>query len=282
MDRQREVRKLLSMSVEEMLEKSRGKLVILPTVDDLHKHFAESIAKEIENNNKKEVPTRLILPVGPTGQYPILKDLIHKRRISLKNCYFFFMDEYCDDNGCVVSKHHPLSFKGKMESLFFKDIDPELNIPKDQLIFPDHLNIQTLQEKIEEVGGIDTCYGGIGIHGHVAFNEPERNVKNSEPRIVYLNEYTITINAIRAKAGGNLISFPHKAVTLGMRQIMNARRIRLYCRNDVPTLDWANTVLRLAVFGEPGDDYPVTYLREHRDYKVITDRATAEKPEHIL
>lgn len=282
MNRKEEVRRLLSMSVEELIKESKGRLEVLPTLDDLHNHFAESIANEIEENNKKGRPTRLILPVGPTGQYPILKDLIHKRKISLKNCYFFFMDEYCDDNGYVLPKDHPLSFKGRMDNLFFKHIDPELNIPDNQVIFPDHLNIQKLQEKIAEVGGIDTCYGGIGIHGHVAFNEPEDNIKNSEPRLVYLNAYTITINAIRDEVGGNLINFPRKAVTLGIRQIMDARRIRLYCRNDVPTLDWANTVLRLAVLGEPGDDYPVTYLREHRDYKVITDQNTAKKPKYIL
>ena len=98
MNRREEVRKLLGMSVEELIKESRGRLEVLPTLDDLHNHLAESIANEIEENNKKGRPTRLILPVGPTGQYPILKDLIRERKISLKNCYFFFMDEYCDDN----------------------------------------------------------------------------------------------------------------------------------------------------------------------------------------
>lgn len=282
MDRKEEVRRLLSMSVEEMVKKSQGRLEVLPTLEDLHNHLAESIANEIEENNKKGSTTKLILPVGPTGQYPILKDLIHKRKVSLRNCYFFFMDEYCDDNGHAIPKDHPLSFKGIMERLFFKHIDPELNIPEDQVIFPDHSNIQNLQGKIKDVGGIDTVYGGIGIHGHVAFNEPEENVKNSQPRLVYLNPYTITINAVRDEVGGNLINFPRKALTLGIKQIMDARRIRLYCRNDIPTLDWANTILRLTVFGEPADDYPVTYLREHRDYKVITDRNTANPPKYIL
>ncbi len=281
-NRGEEIRKLLKMTPEEMLEKAKGRLEIVPTLDDLHQHFAESIANEIEENNKKNQPTKLILPVGPTGQYPILWKIINERRISLKNCYFFFMDEYADDNGYALPKEHPLSFKGEMEELFFKHIDPELNIPPEQLIFPDHLNLQTLKSKIEEVGGIDTCYGGIGIHGHVAFNEPEPNVFNSQPRMVYLNDFTITINAIRAEVGGDLVNFPRKAITLGFQQIYNARRVRLYCRNDIPGIDWANTVLRLAVFGTPGDDYPVTYLTQHPDYKVITDRNTAAVPRFIL
>lgn len=282
MTRAEEVKKLLAMTPEEMLEKAKGRLIILDTLDDLHQHFARSIADEIKGNNEEGKPTRLILPVGPTGQYPILAEIINRERISLKNCWFFFMDEYCDDSGKPVPPDHPLSFKGEMRRLLFDRIDPELNIPEERIIFPSLENLPHLKDMIEEVGGIDTCYGGIGIHGHVAFNEPEPNVRHTDPRIVYLNEYTITINAIRAKVGGDLVNFPRKAITLGMNQIMGARRVRLYCRNDIPGIDWANLVLRLAVFGTPGDDYPVTYLTEHPDYVVITTKDTAAVPENIL
>ncbi|MCD6219380.1 glucosamine-6-phosphate isomerase [Candidatus Calescamantes bacterium] len=282
MKRCEEVRKLLSMGPEELVEKANGKLVILDTLDELHEHFARTIAEEIKGNNEKGEPTRLILPVGPTGQYPILAEIINKERISLKNCYFFYMDEYCDDTGKAIPPSHPLSFQGEMEHLFFSRIDSELNIPEGQLIFPSHENIHLLKGKIEEVGGIDTCYGGIGIHGHVAFNEPEPNIRYTDPRLVYLNQYTITINAIRSEVGGDLVNFPRKAVTLGMNQICGARRVRLYCRNDIPGIDWANLVLRLAVLGTPGDDYPVTYLTEHPDYVVVTIKNTAERPKNIL
>lgn len=53
MNREKEIKKLLSMSAEEMVEKSRGRLVILPAIDDLHKHFADSIANEIENIHRQ-------------------------------------------------------------------------------------------------------------------------------------------------------------------------------------------------------------------------------------
>ena len=281
MSRKEEIRQLLKLTPDEMLKKAQGRLIILKDLDELHKHFAEEIASEIVENNKKGALTRLILPVGPTGQYPILAEIINKKKINLENCYFFFMDEYCDDNGYALPSEHPLSFKGEMERLFFSRLDPKCGLKKERVIFPDHNNIQKLKSMIENVGGIDTCYAGLGIHGHLAFNEPEPDIKNSEPRLVYLNKYTITINAIRAKVGGNLESFPRKAVTLGLRQILSARRIMIYCRNDIPGIDWANTVLRLALFGEPGDDYPVTYIRD-RNYKIITTSETASVPEIIL
>ena len=281
MTRQEEVRRLLKMSRAQMLEKAGGQLVIVKDIDALHQHFAETIVGEIKANNARGRPTTLILPVGPVGQYPLLVEMINEDRISLKKCWFFFMDENCDDNGIVLPPSHPLSFRGEMQQLFFSQIRKNLMIPEKQLTFPDHLNVQTLKDKIALAGGIDTCYGGIGIHGHVAFNEPEPNVRESDPRLVYLNDFTTTINCIRAEVGGNLVNFPRKAVTLGMRQILGARRIRLYCRNGI-SLDWANTVLRLALFGRAGDDYPVTYIRDHQDYVIVTDEDTARRPKFII
>jgi glucosamine-6-phosphate deaminase len=279
-DRRQEIRELQRLTAEQMIERAEGRLVVVEDLDALHEHFAEAIAQEIAANNETVGPTRLILPVGPTGQYPLLWRRINERGISLANCWFFFMDEYCDAEGVAVASDHPLSFRGEMHEVFFRHIAPDLNIPGEQLVFPSHENLSALAGRIDEVGGIDTCYGGIGIHGHVAFNEPEPGVADSEPRVVRLNDFTVAMNAIRAHVGGNVASFPRQAVTLGMRQILGARRIRLYCRNGSP-YDWANTVLRLALFGEPGDDYPVTHIRG-KDYVIVTDADTAAVPRVIL
>jgi glucosamine-6-phosphate deaminase len=281
MSRQQEIRELLAMSRKQMLNRAGRHLVILKDIDALHQHFAEAIAAEIKANNAKRRPTKLILPVGPVGQYPILAEMVNDQRISLKKCWFFMMDEHCDESGVALGPDHPLSFRHTFNEQFARHVRRDLMVPARQLIFPDHLNVQTLRGKIDSAGGIDTCYGGIGIHGHVAYNEPEPNVRDSDPRMVYLNDFTRTINAIRAQIGGNLEGHPRKGITLGMRQVLGARRIRLYCRNGI-ALDWANTVLRLAVFGRPGDDYPVTYIRDHKDYVVVTDEDTARKPKFVI
>ena len=277
MKRKDEIRKLYQMTADELVAAANGRLQV---VDDLPRHFARSIADEVKAANAAGRPTRLILPVGPTEQYPLLVDIIRDEQISLENCYLFFMDEYADEQHRALSPDHPLSFKGHMQQLLFSHLPEHLMVPDEQVIFPDENNISTLAEQMEDVGGIDTCYGGIGIHGHVAFNEPEPGVRESEPRLVQLDEFTITINAVRAPVGGNLAGFFHQAYTIGMKQIRQARRIRLYCRSDGP-LNWARTVLRLAVLGQPGDDYPVTHL-QGLDFVVTTDRETARRPEVIL
>lgn len=280
-ERQAEVRRLLSFAPEEVRRRAAQHLIVCPDLDALYRHMAESIAAEIAAANAQDAPLRLILPVGPTGGYPYLVSLIAERQLSLRRCWLFFMDEYCDSEGVVLPPEHPLSFRGTIERLFLAPLRAHgCDLAPEQVIFPNQENYTRLAPLIESLGGIDTCYGGIGIHGHLAFNEPEIGVAERSVRRVRLNAYTITMNAIRARIGGNIACFPREAYTLGLREILGARRLRLYCRNE-GALDWATTVLRIALLGATGDDFPVTHIRG-RDYTIITDEATLASPQHLI
>ena len=281
MDRGAEIHRLHQISIDEMIAEAAGRLTVVDALDDLHRHFARAIADEIAKNNRSDRATALILPVGPTGQYPIWVQILNDEAISLANCTFFFMDENADLDGVEVPESHPESFRGAMRPTW-EAIRRDLRPDPERVVFPTSANLYRLVDMIEEVGGIDTCYGGVGIHGHVAFNEPQPGIRHTGPRVVDLNAYTMTINAIRSGVGGDLENFPRRALTLGMAQCLGARRVRLYIRNDISGIQWANTVLRLAVFGEPGWDYPVTYIRDHADWAVVTDRNTAAPAEHAL
>ena len=277
MKRAKEIRWLNHMSLDEIISRAGDHLLVLETLDELHLHFAEAIASVLKRNSAAGKHTTLILPYGPTGQYPFLKEIINHQRISLSNATLFFMDEYADSSGQAVPTSHPLSFRGGIRWLW-ESLEPELRPLPSNIIFPDEDNVESLEDTIASLGGIDVCFGGIGIHGHLAFNEPEEGIRDSGPRLVRINDYTVTMNAIRSGVGGDLENFPRRAWTLGLKQCLSARRIRLYCRNDVKGLDWAKTVLRLAVLGQPADDYPVTWIREHNDWQVIADRDTAIPP----
>lgn len=274
--------KFLLLTPEELGVASQGRLDIQPDLPTLFSHFARAVADEIKSNNAMGKPSRLILPVGPVDQYPILARICNQERISWKNVFTFNMDEYCDWQGRALPIEHPLSFKRAMRDLLFEQLDPDLRIPAEQTVFPDPLNLDHLSARIAEVGGIDTCYGGIGYHGHVAFNEPPISrwfkltpdeFRNSLTRIVPLEPETIVMNSARS-TGGNPAALPPMAVTMGMRDIWQSQRIRLYCQGGT----WQRTVLRIALLGKEDVDYPVTLLQKHRDYKIITDQNTATPP----
>lgn len=271
----------LQEPIERLAARSPVKLTVLKSRQDAHAHFARAIADEIKENNARNEPTRLILPVGPSLHYPILAEITNRERISWKNVYTFNMDEYLDWQGRPVSPEHPLSFVGFMRR-FFDSIDESLRIPPGQMWFPDVHHIDRISEKIREVGGIDTCYGGVGVHGHLAFNEPPisrfhqvslEEFAASRTRIVPLAPETIVMNSIRA-CGGAFHDFPPMAVTLGMADILQSRRIRLYCDGG----EWQRTALREALGGEPRIEYPVTLIQRHRDAAIITTEETALPP----
>jgi glucosamine-6-phosphate deaminase len=279
-ERAEEIRRLNRMTPAEVIAQAGGRLAVFADLDTLHREFAAEMLRELRARNAAGLPTRWIVPVGPVGQYPHFVETVNRERLSLKNTWLFLMDEYADETGRALPPDHPLSFRRIANEQFLNRIDPSLLPAPERIVFPDETNIAGLAARIEQAGGIDTCFGGIGIHGHVAFNEPEPGVAKLGPRLVRLNDFTVTINAIRARVGGNLECFPRAAYTLGMAQILNARRIRLYCRNGTD-YDWANTVLRLALFGQPGDDYPVTHIR-NPDYGIGTDRDTLASPTYLL
>ncbi|MCB0186863.1 MAG: 6-phosphogluconolactonase, partial [Caldilineaceae bacterium] len=158
--------------VAELVDRSPIPLTILPDVPTLDRHFAESVANEIAANNAQGAPTRLILPVGPVGYLARLAQITNERAISWHNVHLFFMDEYCDWQGRRIAPAHPLSFAGFAQRELLDKLAPDLALPSGQVHFPDPRNLDAVSTEIARIGGIDSAYGGIGIHGHIAFNEP--------------------------------------------------------------------------------------------------------------
>ena len=74
-------------------------------------------------------------------------------------------------------------------------------MPEEQRIFPDPKNPGHIPEVIGQLGGVDICFGGIGINGHVAFNEADASLSNEEflaqqTRVLKITPETRTANAI--------------------------------------------------------------------------------------
>lgn len=271
---------LMTLGVDELRRRARIQFRLLPDISSLLAHFADSIAGEIRERNERGEPTRLILPVGPVAHYRTLVDICNRERISWKNVYTFNMDEFLDWQGRPIPVTHPLSFEGFMRREVFSRLDEEIRIPDDHCYFPHPFRIDEASEKIGEVGGIDCCYGGIGYHGHVAFNEPPISrwyrvsidaLRNSLTRVIVLGDDSVVVQSIHS-SGGNSAAIPPMAVTLGLRDILASRKIRLYCAAG----DRHRAIFRIAVAGDVTTDYPATLVQGHPDAEVLTDVATAQ------
>src|SRR5215472_9023980 len=127
---------LMRLPVDDLRQRARTRFSLVRDRPALIHDFARSIADAIRTNNGDGAPTRLILPVGPVAQYPILVDLCNRERISWASVFAFNMDEFLDWQGRPIPVSHPLSFEGFMRREVYARLDAELRIPADHCFFP--------------------------------------------------------------------------------------------------------------------------------------------------
>lgn len=251
---------------EQLLASPKIPLVVMEDKPAVFQTIAREMADFIKVKNENNESTVFICPVGPVGQYPYFVEIVNSERISLKNCWFINMDEYLGDDMQWIDMEHPLSFRGFMHRNVYSKIDEELNVPVQQRVFPDPNNLEYIPALIEKLGGVDICFGGIGINGHLAFNEPEdvsvAEYKTRKTRVLPVSRETRTANAI-GDFGGRLEDMPTHCVTIGFHEIYNARKIRLGIFRD-----WHRAVARRTGYGEMTAQFPVSILAEHPDALV--------------
>lgn len=256
-----------------------AKLPILKLGDsgEVFYEMAAEMCAAIRTNNAAGKPTVFICPVGPVGQYPIFVRLVNREQLSLRNCWFINMDEYLTDDGQWIAEENPLSFRGFMAREVYGKIAPELLMPEEQRVFPDPNDLGRIPALIEELGGVDIAFGGIGINGHLAFNEAREDMSAQEfaqlgTRVLFLNPETRTANAIGDRCGA-IDAMPKRAVTIGIKQILGARKVRLGVFRE-----WHRSVVRQAAYGEVTAHFPASLLQNHPDAVIYTNAVAAGQP----
>lgn len=263
---------------KELLESPKIPVVVMEDNAAVFQTMAQEMADEIKRKNALGEKTVFICPVGPIGQYPYFVDMVNRENISLKNVWFINMDEYLTDEKEWIDASDKLSFRGFMERTVYSQIKPELVMPEEQRVFPDPHDLEHIQKLIDKLGGVDICFGGIGINGHVAFNEAQDELtpeefKNLHTRTLVITRETRTTNAI-GDLNGAIDDMPIYCVTIGMNEIYNARKIRLGCFRD-----WHRSVVRHAVYGDVSAHFPVTLLQEHPDALIRITEFVADLPQ---
>ena len=112
---------------------------------------------------------------------------------------------------------------------------------------------------------------GLGSNGHIAFNEPNTPF-GSGTHVVTLAESTVKDNARLFK---DITEVPRKAYTMGIKQIMQAKKVLILASGA----NKAEAVYK-AVKGKVVEEVPASILQLHPDCILIADKAAANKYEN--
>lgn len=275
----------LSVSAEELGRGTPVRVRIGGDQQRIAEDFAGAIQKAIweAHELRREAKATFIVPVGPVDQFPILAELINNEKLDCRDLVLINMDEYLDDDDRCVPVEHPLSFRGFMNRMFYDRLHPKLAPAPENRVFPDPGDCAAIGRLIEQRGGVDVCFGGIGINGHIAFNEPPEpgEVVSVEEfaarptRVLDLARETRTINSVTV--GGDIGVIPRRAVTVGMKEILAAKKLRFYCNRP-----WQRGVVRRVLHGPVTAACPASLLRLHANAEVTVANYVAEMPEIAL
>jgi len=238
----------------------------LTVYDDLNEgsaFVAREIASIIEANNQQAKHTVLGLATG-SSPLQVYKELIRihlEEGLSFSMVITFNLDEYYP-----IQPEDRQSYHHFMYEHFFNHID----IPKENVHIPNGTLApneigdfcQKYEQEIESLGGLDIQLLGIGRSGHIGFNEPG-STNSTTTRLVQLHELTIE-DAI--SDFGQEEDVPLRALTMGVRTILKARKIFLVAWGDSKA-----DILQKAIEGPMDSSVPASYLQQHHDVQIIAD-----------
>ena len=201
----------------------------------------------------------------PFGMYKELIKLYNKKEIDFKGVKSFNLDEYYG-----IDKNNSQSYYYYMMNNFFKHID----IPYENINVPNGSNKYIEEEclryerKIKKSGGIDIQILGIGVNGHIGFNEPDVNFE-AETHLVNLDETTIEANS---RFFNTREEVPTKAISMGIKTIMYSKKIVLLANGEAK----ADSIYK-TINGKINPKIPASILQLHKDVTVILDKRAASR-----
>ncbi|MBQ5489732.1 MAG: glucosamine-6-phosphate deaminase [Oscillospiraceae bacterium] len=197
------------------------------------KHIAEAI------NAKKEGKFVLGLPTGssPLGVYAKLIEMNKAGEVSFENVITFNMDEYLG-----LPHEHDQSYWYFMHDNFFDHLvdmkSENINILNGMTDDPEG-ECERYEEKIKACGGIDLFMGGIGVDGHIAFNEPFTSL-NSRTGVRTLTTDTRIVNS--RFFGNDPEKVPAKALSVGVGTVTDSKEVMILINGHAKARALAETV----------------------------------------
>ena len=196
----------------------------------------------------------------PVGTYEKLVERYNEGDLDFSEVTSVNLDEYRG-----LPKEHPESYW----SFMHRNLFDKVNIDPAKINLPDGTNPDAedacakYNQIIHAVGGIDLQLLGIGHDGHIGFNEPGEAFE-LETHCVDLTPATIEAN--KRFFDGNEDLVPKQAYTMGIRTIMQARKV-LMVVNGAGKAE----IVKKAFFGPVTPEVPASILQLHPDFILVGD-----------
>lgn len=194
---------------------------------------------------------------SPLGTYACLAEKYENGEIDFSEVTSVNLDEYVGLTG-----DNEQSYRYFMNTNLFSKI----NIKMEKTFVPDGCAVDLEKEgeeydaRIKALGGIDVQLLGIGLDGHIGFNEPDEFF-TKETHVVKLDPSTIEANARFFESEADV---PREAITMGMMSIMQAKKVLLIANGKNK-----EEILKKAFFGPITPQVPASILQLHPDVTVI-------------
>ena len=194
---------------------------------------------------------------SPLGTYDCLVKAYENGDLDFSKVTSVNLDEYVGLDG-----DNDQSYRYFMDTNLFSKI----NIRKEYTFVPNGCaedvdsECREYDARIESLGGIDIQLLGIGLDGHIGFNEPDEAFIK-ETHLVKLDQSTIEANA-RFFASEDDV--PREAVTMGIGSIMNAKKVLLIANGKNK-----EEIIKKAFFGPITPKVPASILQLHKNLTVI-------------
>ena len=237
---------------------------VFSTAEALGRALARNIARRLA----EDPATVLGLPTGRTP-IPLYRELVRLHRAGradFSRATTFNLDEFLG-----LDPRDPRSYRSFMQRQLFDHI----NLPPRRIQFLDGTTRDVGQEcrryerAIDRAGGIDLLILGLGMNGHIGFNEPARALVARTHR-ARLTPATRRANA--AFFGNRASAVPRDALSMGMATILRAKQLVLVATGATK----ARSVHRM-IEGRVTPRLPGSFLQLHRHAEVWVDRAAARR-----
>lgn len=236
---------------------------------DLSRKAAGFIAAQVVQ--KPDSVLGLATGSSPLGVYRQLVAWHREDGLDFGRCRTVNLDEYAG-----LTPDSPQSYAYFMQENFFRHVNLDvrnLHIPRGDSPDP-QAECRRYDRLLDSLGGIDLQLLGIGLNGHIGFNEPG-DTQERDTHCVALTPSTIEANARFFDPGQQM---PTHAYTMGLRPIMTARRILLIASGEAK----ADIVAEM-ICGKITTAVPATLLQLHRNATVVADReALSRVPAELL